>query len=329
MKVSVIIPVKNEDPELLIRVLHNLTKGYYKDELEVLLINDGSMNPDGSFMPIREILPRVIANRVEVIDNKKQFGVGYCMDRGVERATGDVIVLAGADTFPQRSWLQYVKNTVSDDILACGVSVGLQPGNYDINQEGLYYRYGAKMLYTMTVEDLPKLSPLRKDPNYRDILEAKWQPKQSDEPYEISCVYGAFYWMTKKTYDRIHVWDTEEGKQFRGHMRWGCLEPHLSLKAKVYGVKCMMYPDFKVGHCFGRINDIYTVRSVRDDLKFWNKLFVAHTLLDDELRDEVLAWPHHSLNLSQAKAYIKRNFEYVQSIRERNKLEGKLISKND
>jgi hypothetical protein len=238
-----------------------------------------------------------------------------------------MIVLAGADTFAQRSWFYDVKTLVKDDILGCGVSIGLQPGNYDINQDGLYARYGAKILWTMNYEDLPKLSPLRKYPDYRDIVEPKWMPKQSDEPYEIPCVYGAFYWLTKEFYQKIHGWDTEEGKHFRGAMLWGNLECHLSVKAKVYGGKSMLYPDFKVGHVFGKFDDVYKVRSVRNDIKYWNKLFMCHTLLDDDFRDEILAFPHHSLNLSQAKAYIKQNWDYIQEIRQRNIKEGKLISR--
>jgi hypothetical protein len=242
-------------------------------------------------------------------------------------ATGNIIVLMGADTFPQDSWFNDVRKNTKTNEIGCTVSVGLQPGNYDINEEGLYLRYGAKILYTMTAEDLPKYSLLRKDPNYKDILEAKWLPKLSDEPYEIPCCYGAFYFLTREFYKRMHGWDTIEGEDFRGHQRWGCLEPFLSLKASVYGGKSVLYPGIRVGHVFGRLGDIYNTRSVRNDLKFWNKLWIAHTMLDDELRDEVLAFPNHSLNLSQAQAWIKQYWNVVQETRQRNINEGKLISR--
>jgi hypothetical protein len=251
--------------------------------------------------------------------------VGYSLDRGVEQALGDIVVIMGADVFPERGWLEKVKACVADNEIGCACSVGLQPGNYDINAEGMYLRYGASIKYTLTVDDLPKHSELRKNPNHKDILEPKWEPKRSDEPYEIENIYGAFYWLKRDFYEKIHGWDTQPYVDFRGHMAWGCLETMLSIK--VYGGKCMMYPDIKAGHIFGRIGKDDMPRSIRGDLKWWNKLWVAHTMLDDSLRDELLAFPEHSLNFSQAKAYIKQNWSTVQEVRERNKREGKLISK--
>ena len=326
--ISICIPCLNESEESLARVIENLTDGYNYSDLEIILWNDGSINSNGSFHPIDD---RIIPwTNLTILDSQKRYGVGHGFDRCVEYAYGDIIVLMGADVWPERrKWLQYVKDMVKQQEIGCAVSVGLQPGNYDINAEGLYLRYGAKILYTLTVDDLPKNSVLRKDPDYRDILEAKWMPKQSDEPYEIECCYGAFYWLTKEFYQRIHGWDTIMGRQCVGHSQWGCLEPHLSLKTKVYGGKIMMYPDMRAGHVFARLDKDNPPRAFRNDLKWWNKLWVAHTLLDDELRDEVLVFPHPSLNLGQAQVMIRQNWKTVQETRQRNKKEGKLISKND
>jgi len=323
--ISVCIPCLNESDENLARVIKNLTEGCEYDDMEIIVWNDGSVNDDGSFRPMSSA--SIPWENKTVLNSTKRRGVGYGFDRCVEHALGDVIVLMGADTYPQRSWLKHVLNTVKSQSVGCGVSVGLQPGSYDINAEGLYERYGARIIYMVGIDDLPKSSPLRKDPYYKDILEAKWQSKQSDEPYEIPCVYGAFYWLTKEFYQKMHGWDTVEGEEWKGHKYWGCLEPAISLKAKVYGGRGVLYPDFRVGHIFGRIDDIFKVRSVRTDLKYWNALWVAHTMLDDAFRDEVLAFPKQCLNLSQAQGYIKKNWGKVQDARQRNKREGNLISK--
>ena len=205
--------------------------------------------------------------------------------------------------------------------------MGLHDGIYDLNEEGLYTRYGADLLYTVGVNDLPKNSPLRKNPDYTVLFEGKFAPKRSDQPYEISCLMGAFYFCKKSFYERIHGFDTYPGNSYSGHWLYGSLEPYLSLKAKVYGGKCMMYLDMRVGHQFSRVDPDNLSRAIRPDAHWWNRLFIAHTMLEDSFRDEVLAFPNHELNLSLAQVMIKRNWATVQRIRERNKREGKLITK--
>jgi hypothetical protein len=174
--------------------------------------------------------------------------------------------------------------------------------------------------------DLPKKSELRRDVGYRSILEGQFQPKVKDEEYEISCLMGAFYWMKKDFYHKIHGFDTIEGIGFRGHRYWSCLEPHLSLKVKAYGGKCILYPYIEAGHIFGRLDDIYAVRAVREDMKWWNRFWVAHTLLDGELKERVLNFPNTELNVSLGRSYVRKNWDTIQEVRERNSKEGKLIS---
>ena len=324
MMISALIPVHNEDKTQLAVVINNLTAEFDFDELEIIIVNDGSCNPDGTFNPITYWdFPWT---NVQIINNTRQQGVGYSFDRAAEVAHGETLVIMGADTFAMPLWAKTLW-TLQDNEIGCGCNVGLQPGNHDITREGLYRRYGAKILYTLTVDDLPKHSELRKDPDYRDIIESKWLPKQGDEPYEIPCVYGAFYFMKREFYDRIGGWDTQEGVPYRGHKMWGALEAHLSLKARVYGGKCMMYPALEVGHIFGRIDDIFAVRAIREDCKYWNKLFIAHTLLDDELRDEVISFMPPSRNWNLAQMWVRKNWDTIAEVRQKNISQGKLISR--
>jgi glycosyltransferase involved in cell wall biosynthesis len=321
---SVVIPIKNEDEAQVFAVIENLVFGMKHDDIEIIIVNDGSINSDGTFRPINH--QNIPWTNLKIIDNTKNFGVGYSFDRGVELAEGDILVLMGADIFTMHGW-EKIKNLVKPNEIGCACSVGLNPQNYDINKKGAYRRYGADILYTMTVDDLPKKSELRRYPDHKDILESKWLPKKSDMPYEIPCAYGAFYWMTKEFYNKIGGWDTKENVRFSGHIAWGGLEAHLSLKARVYEGKCMMYPDIETGHIFAKIVDMSTVRSVRQDYKYWNKLWIAHTLLDDELRDKVINFIPPNRNINLARAHIRNNWAHVQEVREKNRREGKLISK--
>jgi glycosyltransferase involved in cell wall biosynthesis len=323
MPVSCIIPILNEDIGELNYVIFNLTEGLRSSDVELIIVNDGSVNDDGT---AKRILKKdILWPNTKIINSKERFGVGYSFDRGVSEASGDTIVLMGSDVYPEpRKWLQTVLNSVKEGEIGCACSVGMQNGVKSINPDSLYSRYGAKIIYKLTVDDLPKNSEFRKYPDYRDILEAKWLPAQ---PYEIPCPYGAFYFLTKEFYERIHGFDTIEGEHLKGHCYWGALEPFLAIKMKVYGGKCLMYPDMRAGHVFSRVDVNNPKRSIRDDLKWFNKLWILHTMFEDDYRDELLAWPHHSLNLSQARVYIKENWDYIQEIRERNRREGKLISK--
>ena len=323
---SIIIPCLNEDSDSLYRTIEAISDGYSGFDMEIIVINDGSVNSDGSPKPY-DSNDFPFDNTI-AINRPKRFGVGAAFDLGVKYASGDTIVLCGADILPERGkWLTGVLNAVKEDEVGCPANVGLHDGIYDLNEEGLYTRYGADLLYMVGVNDLPKNSPLRKNPNYTVLFEGKFAPKRSDEPYEISCLMGAFYFCKKSFYERIHGFDTDPSNSYSGHWFYGSLEPYLSLKAKVYGGKCTMYPGMRVGHQFSRVDPDNLSRAIRPDAHWWNRLFIAHTMLEDSFRDEVLAFPNHELNLSLAQVMIKRNWETVQRIRERNKREGKLITK--
>jgi glycosyltransferase involved in cell wall biosynthesis len=326
--ISICIPVLNESDEDIARVVENLVDGYSEDDIELIICNDGSVNDDATFRPIESI---PFGNTI-IINNHKRHGVGYSLDRCVEQAAGDTIMILGCDVYPERGkWLQCVLNALKPQEIGCATSVGLFPGEFDINIPNKTHRYGAEMLYKITIDDLPPESELRKDPDYRDILNGRWASKKSDEPYEISCLMGAQYWMPTDFYRRMGGFDTVEGETFRGAIYWGHLEAHLSLKAKVYGEKCVVYPNIKAGHTFGRITEENSDkhRAMRDDYRHWNALWIAHTMLEESFRDELINFPHHSLNFSTAQAYIRRNWYKVQEVRQRNEREGKLISKSD
>jgi glycosyltransferase involved in cell wall biosynthesis len=90
MKVSVIIPCYNEVKtikEIISKVLN------YKDlNKEIIVIDDNST--DGSL----EILKDELKNVIDILlVNSKNFGKGYSIKRGIEVATGDIIIIQDAD----------------------------------------------------------------------------------------------------------------------------------------------------------------------------------------------------------------------------------------
>ena len=319
---SVIFPCKN-DLVLLREVIDNLTDGLDESTFEIIVINDGSTHTNGQLLTMSE--KDFNHSNVRVINNGATFGVGYSFDRGAESATGDIIVLCGSDIFPRKvSWLSDVQRYVREDEIGCCASVGLNGAERNLNHEKRYVRYGANLLYTVSNNDLPRNSFWRnKKGGYTVLFEGKWQGKLSDKPYEIPCLMGAFYFTTKKFYDKIHGWDTEESVRYQGHQGWGSLEPYISLKTKIYGGKLRVYPDFEVGHIFGRVTGENISRSVREDLHWFNRLFMVHTMTDSPLKEELLAFPHPEYPLNIAQKVLGENWGKVEKVRNRNLWESK------
>ena len=157
MSLSIIIPFKN-DVEELPRVLEHLlsTSNTSTANTEIIVVNDGSRNHFGKFVPLEKLVPMEIDYpNVRVINNSKSFGVGASFDRGVENCTYENIVLMGCDVFAKEGWYEKVRNEISrnPNSIGCAVCVGDKPP----------YRkyYGADMLITYGVDDLPPKSKLR------------------------------------------------------------------------------------------------------------------------------------------------------------------------
>jgi glycosyltransferase involved in cell wall biosynthesis len=90
MKISIIIPCYNEVgtiKEIIKKILEN--KSYNK---EIIVIDDYSL--DGS----RDILENDLKNSINfLILNEKNYGKGYSIKKGIEAASGDIIIIQDAD----------------------------------------------------------------------------------------------------------------------------------------------------------------------------------------------------------------------------------------
>ena len=90
MKLSIIIPCYNEvnTVEKILDKIHNTVK-YDK---EIIIVDDFSN--DGT----KEILQEIKnSDEIKTIFNEKNFGKGYCIRKGIEEASGDIIIIQDAD----------------------------------------------------------------------------------------------------------------------------------------------------------------------------------------------------------------------------------------
>ena len=90
MKISVIIPCFNEHKT--INTILNKLKNLSNFNKEIIIVDDFS--DDGT----KEILQKIEnSDEIKTIFNKKNFGKGYCIKKGIEEASGDIIIIQDAD----------------------------------------------------------------------------------------------------------------------------------------------------------------------------------------------------------------------------------------
>lgn len=90
-KVSVIVPVYNTSPYLK-ECVNSIINQTYKN-LEIIIVNDCST--DNSL----EVISSFKDKRIKVINLKKNHGVAFCRNKGVEEATGDYICYIDSDDY--------------------------------------------------------------------------------------------------------------------------------------------------------------------------------------------------------------------------------------
>jgi len=96
MKLSVIIPVYNEEESLpiLYQTLCNTLQEATKDHWEVIFIDDGSTD---NSLNILEQLAANLPSHISVISLRRNFGQTTAIAAGIDHSTGEVIVLMDAD----------------------------------------------------------------------------------------------------------------------------------------------------------------------------------------------------------------------------------------
>jgi len=90
VKISVIIPCFNEHKT--INTILDKLKNLSNFSKEIIIVDDFSN--DGT----KEILQKIEnSDEIKTIFNEKNFGKGYCIKKGIEEASGDIIIIQDAD----------------------------------------------------------------------------------------------------------------------------------------------------------------------------------------------------------------------------------------
>jgi glycosyltransferase involved in cell wall biosynthesis len=326
MKASVIIINRNED--YLWFCLKALLRGQDPNDFEILIMDDGSYDPpkeNHSLYP-----------NVRVIKHTPELGIGWSFDRGVDIASGDTIILTAGDVIVKDpSWLQQALDYTANyrDSIGCSTCLSLDPHHLDpSNPADAVKRFGATILPFYTTDDLRSDSPVVES-SFFDIglFESKWIKKVPDmDITEVPSIYGAFYVTTKSWYKTIHGWDTVKNMKISGHKSYGGLEPWLGIKSWLYGGKCHALKCLETGHIFHKFERENSERinpNTREDFFWYNKFFIAYTMLPKDEADRLInkiyeariSLDLHTMQFNVARKLIQNNWDYVIKVREQNR----------
>lgn len=93
MKLSVVIPVYNQE-SLIERAIRSIPR---RDDIEIIVVDDGST--DDTRNKLVTIGIELDDPNFIVLHNRKNMGVGYTVNRGLDIADGEYIVLLGSDDY--------------------------------------------------------------------------------------------------------------------------------------------------------------------------------------------------------------------------------------
>jgi glycosyltransferase involved in cell wall biosynthesis len=98
MKISIIIPIYNEEKTLL-QVVSKIQTSFQRENYEIILVNDGSKDNTAN------ILSGMTDSHIHTLTHDRNHGKGRAICTGISKATGDYVAIQDAD-------LEYDPNTL-------------------------------------------------------------------------------------------------------------------------------------------------------------------------------------------------------------------------
>ena len=222
-QVSIVIPYIN-DVETLRGTIKSLYETIDVSSFEVIIVQDGG----------NERYDGPTEKNMQHVEHPFNLGVGAAFDTGVRLARSHNIFLMGADIrFQDNGWASRMLKVLSKNqkSLICTVCKSF-------GKSTSYY--GADVIFKVKNENLGPKHPKKNDMNYKAAMEGKWRKRTGRGVYEIPCLMGAFYGVSKSWYEFV--------RGFELHYKWGVLEPYISLKSWRVGGNVLIDTDNVTEH---------------------------------------------------------------------------------
>ena len=136
IKISVIVPVYNQEKFLGRCIRSLLSQKYNKNNYEIIIVNDGSTDNT----------PKVInkyANQLEILNNKDNLGLPQSLNIGINYASGSFIIRVDSDDYVNNKFLLYLSDflienpeydaVASDYLLVNDTEAVLKRENCEVN----------------------------------------------------------------------------------------------------------------------------------------------------------------------------------------------------
>ena len=145
MKLSIIIPVYNEE-KTIYRVLEDVTSIYIKEDIaEIIVVDDGSTDDTGS--GVLEFIEKNEHTKIKFV-RKKNNGKGSAIKEALKHVTGDYIVVQDADREYDPHDLEKMWNVVKTEKIP--VVYGSRILNSNNRKSYFSYYWGGRLLSWLT-----------------------------------------------------------------------------------------------------------------------------------------------------------------------------------
>ena len=214
MTVSIVITVRDEDPDVLAATLAGLHATTRHLQPEIVVVDDGSL------VPVRCSEPRV-----RLLRNPQPMGVAPARRAGARLAEGDVLVWLDAHMSFGNGWLEQMLVQAQSGALLCSPF-----WSYDLSD---CMCWGADFVWCPDRD-----YAAQRYPGFGLRHRVEW-PKHA--VVEVPMVIGACYAMQRRSYDRIGGFNP----LFRV---WGIDEQDISARAWLGGCGVACVVNARVGH---------------------------------------------------------------------------------
>lgn len=309
MNLSIIISYHNEGWGFIQEAINSIKSTIDISDYEIIVVDDCS---DVRLITQWQLIDPAI--KLRIVTHLENKGVGAAFDTGVNEAKSNNIFLMGSDVrFTSNNWASKIVKEINKypKSLICTSVVPLQKAHPEITFEV------AKKYLKLDLYRGAFIKYFMKDETGKtDILEASWMPREflalrkpdyiaPTECYEIPCILGAAYGVSKKWYKHI------DG--FWGHKFWGTLEPYISLKSWLFGGSCLVAPQIETAHIF---NEPGESGGHGDETKYatyksYNRMLVSLLLFPGHDSMKLIKWLKETESVLKAKEMINENMPII------------------
>ena|SRR3989338_909240 len=292
MKISIVIP--NYNGEALLK--KNLPKvlDAIEDE-EVIVVDDAST--DGSVQIIKNLKFKIKNDKekIKIFENEKNLGFSSTVNRGVNEATGDLIVLLNTDVNPEKDFLKTALPHFEDSKVFAVGFLQKCPENGKVILRG---RGVGKFEKGLLIHDRGAVIG-------EDTSEvAEWTPRMVEEPMKTLWVSGGAGIFRKSIWEKLGGLDTLYNPFY-----WEDID--ISYRALKQGYKIIFEPKSVVTHDQGQTIESSYPKNRILPIVFRNQiLFIWLNITDiNYLVEHVLYLPYHIVT-----TLLSGNFNFIKGL---------------